>query len=355
MAGAASNGSSVVEKVLASKEKTELPEYVVYSSDELMELDVPPPSFFVPKLIPERGLIALSGPPASLKTMFGMHIARQLALGESIFPDFSLFTLDKPIGPVPTLFIEEENDVSLIKYRYQALGHRGALPLFWSVEQGIRIDEDRGFKFIKQFVEVKKIRFIVFDPFSSMHSEENENSATEMARLMNHLRQEFTKNGVTIMFIHHPSKGLNGGEGHALRGSGDILAKVDSHIVIRKKDGNLILTQPKLRSGAALENEIRLKFNVDGDSFKFECLGEFDSRAEKAKTVSETIHTVLAEASEPMNAEQVVVYAKKASPGISDGEVKRQLKVLSESLDIMRSKSGKTLMYQRMPETRGII
>lgn len=86
---------------------------------------------------------------------------------------------------------------------------------------------------------------VVFDPFVGIHGAE-ENSSGGMRDVMKGLR-DIANEGPAVIVVHHHTKSDRGTDSQKLRGSSDIKAAVDSHIVITKKGKFLNISQNKCR------------------------------------------------------------------------------------------------------------
>ena len=132
------------------------------------------------------------------------------------------------------------------------------------------------------------IKFLILDPFSAIHTKE-ENSAGEIQKVMEGL-EKFTKEGITVLFIHHhrkDSEGRSSKSAQNLRGSSVILSRVDSMSTINKKEETdsfirMICSQEKIRGGKKEKDfEIFLEDNENGIHLKM--LVELKSRKKSLK------------------------------------------------------------------------
>lgn len=206
------------------------------TDEELLLVDIPPTQWASHGLVPFPGLVALSGRPESYKTFFCLHVARQIALGKSTFEDVEAPVGKSDVGePAAVLFIEDENSLNLMKERMSLLRGSEAVPgLYYLIQEGFKATNEEDRTELVTFCQEKGIRVIFMDPFSSVAGLNDENNNAEVAKVMDILRLEFVAKGISVVFIHHPSKGDEGGAN--LRGAGDILGKVDVHVTLEREN-----------------------------------------------------------------------------------------------------------------------
>jgi uncharacterized protein YajQ (UPF0234 family) len=106
--------------------------------------------------------------------------------------------------------------------------------MFYMVDEGFKFTDEKWRTELLKVIDEKRIKLLIVDPFSSVMGLENENDNAEVSRVMDLVRKEFVKRDVTVILIHHPSKG--DGDGKNLRGAGDILGKCDVHLSLEVED-----------------------------------------------------------------------------------------------------------------------
>lgn len=235
------------------------------SLDELEALDIPGTQWVMAKLIPYPGLIAVSGRPGSFKTFFCLWLAVRIAQGLPLFDEKEAEDLAPLAGPVPVLFIEEENTVRLVRERVLGMRKGSVSNLYFYVDQGFKMRDPRWREKVLGFVAAKGIRVVFMDPFSSVMGLKDENDNSEVSEVMDIIRKEFLKNDVAVVFIHHPSKGDEGGK--TLRGAGDIIGKCDVHVTLENEQEDrktVRVSYEKMR--VADESLMRnFKMRIEGD------------------------------------------------------------------------------------------
>ena len=197
-------------------------------------IDMRPPSWLVPGLIPERGFAVLYGPPGSLKSFLALDLGLRLAHG--------LPWLGRPLSPCPVLFIAGEGAGSLGK-RLEA----------WRVANGVR-EVSPGFRLLPQAVNlmeaaevdrliatVRQASFrpalIVADTLSRCMVGADENSAQHMGIAIAAGARLQAELGCAFLPIHHTGKDAERG----MRGSNALLGATDTVLKAARTDERVSL------------------------------------------------------------------------------------------------------------------
>lgn len=237
--------------------------------------------WLVTGLIPAGGLTAFSGMPGDFKTWVELEIAIAVASGKLLFGQFETVQ-----GNV--LIIDEENNKNLLRSRLKALSANNELKIYIWVKEGVKADMPSHMVQIIKFVKANDIKLVCFDSLVRIHSKE-ENDAKQMAQLFAHFNP-LLKLGVTVLFTHHHRKNSVGQSkpgSQNMRGSSDILASVDCHLMIsRNKDEHkLRISQEKLRVAEELK-PFEVNIVSDGEYLSLEYgspVAEHETRQEEAR------------------------------------------------------------------------
>lgn len=255
--------------------------------EQLMSQHYPDQEYIVDRLIPASSITILSGQSRSFKTYTLLEIALAAAKGEPLFGQFST-------QKTGVLIIDEENGERLMQKRLKQLHAVENLPIYISSFGGFQLD-DSHIEQVLSFCSENNIGLVIIDALIRVHSAD-ENSARDMSKVFQKLRS-FTKQDVAILVTqHHRKMGtMSMGAGNEMRGSSDILAAVDSHVgVARKEKFYLTFTQEKQRYDVELD-PFQVKVNVDEDNFSFEYLGVFRRPPEKSAILLPAVIDLLAE------------------------------------------------------------
>ena len=251
------------------------------SVQELLDKPIPELLWVVERLIPLNGITILSSPPGFYKTWVLLEIVLKVILKSKVFGEFNTIQEDAGI-----LVVNEENWEGMIQMRLKSmlsdedtdkLKNLKANLLFYN-EAGIQLNLKTVNKLIA-LCKNKNIKLIVFDSLSSVNNFD-ENSSTEIKKLFDQLKL-FKRDGISVLMTHHHRKEsifrpTNPSEN--MRGSTNILAQLDSHLILAKKriesEDFIIFYQGKAR----LQKETE-PFKVDiineDDSMKFIHAGNF--------------------------------------------------------------------------------
>ena len=255
--------------------------------DELMGQYYPEQEYIVDRLIPDASITILSGTSRSFKTYTLLEIALSVAKGEPLFGQFE--TLHGGV-----LVIDEENGERLLQKRLYQLGATADLPIYFTALQGFRL-EDRHIDEALMACAERGIKLVIIDALIRIH-DADENSAREMSKVFRKLRR-FTESDIAVLVTQHNRKQgtVHGGSGNEMRGSSDILAAIDSHIgVIRKDKWYLYFDQTKQRYDVELD-PFEVKVSVDDMSFRFEYLGAVRSSIDKSEILRTAVVQLLNE------------------------------------------------------------
>jgi KaiC/GvpD/RAD55 family RecA-like ATPase len=316
------------------------PKIKIISLKELMAKTDIEERYLVNDLILEGSINVISGHPGVGKTWVMLEMARSVASGNKFLDQF-----DTLQGAV--LIIDAESGESKIKKRMTLMKVNDELPIFLASLQGIKVDDQNTSNFILGEAKRLGIKFLIFDPFSAIHSK-NENSSDEMQKVMEAL-QEFTLNGITVLFLHHHRKESSqypNSNAQGLRGSSLILSRVDSMSIITSKDeGQSIrikFSQEKMRSKRKLKPfDIFLDENEFGVDMKY--AGEVGTDMGKFDLALELIPEILL-VEGGKTTKEILELAKEAEE-IGDKTMLMAIKKLVDVKTILKTKQGKENFY----------
>jgi hypothetical protein len=220
------------------EEKERALEEAIWSDAKLLESDLPPVEWLIPRMMPSPSIMAISGVPSSYKTWFAMWMGRRLAAGRKLFDECDMEpffeNVDQP--PVRVLFVEEEMNKRQVKGRASVMASFDRESFYWLIGSGFKVTDPAKMEMLATYMKKMKIKVLFLDPFSSVFGMKDENNNAEAAEVMDAIRRTFVDSevGATVVFIHHPSKGDDSKK--ALRGAGDILGKCDMHLCLERKD-----------------------------------------------------------------------------------------------------------------------
>lgn len=265
--------------------------------EDLMRKQFGETKWLVDKLIPLDSLVALSGAPASFKTFLILELALKISSGEDVFDVF-------PVKRTKVLIVDEETGSRWLQARLAKLTVDVCDICFLS-KTGFKLTPSTTEDLIS-YCKINGIGFVVFDSLVRIHTAKDENSATEMAKVFS-LMQEIVSAGITVLFVHHSRKQSSFRSADAsqdMRGSSDILAAVDCHLLTERKKDHILVTQSKLRQYKEL-TPFKLGVITDDTSFQFEYLGEKDAFKSVKESMAEAIQKLLTERNEPISRTEI--------------------------------------------------
>jgi hypothetical protein len=173
----------------------------------------------------------LGGAPKTGKSFFALELAVAVASATPAAGRFAVVT------PGPVLLCAAEDPPAVVVQRLAALAAARALalaavPIDVIIEPGVRLPD--GLDRLAATVAHRAPRLLILDPLIRLHRAD-ENSAAEMAVILDGLRGLARATACAILLVHHTRKAPAGGiAGHALRGSSDLHAFGDTNLYLRR-------------------------------------------------------------------------------------------------------------------------
>jgi hypothetical protein len=205
-------------------------------------------SWAVEGMIPAGSVVLWAGESGSYKTWLSLWLAKALQEGR----DF----LGRKTVRRPVLYLDRENPQALIQERCSQLGIQSSENLKiwggWQSDPPPMIGDRR-------LLEIARTMrpLIVFDSFIRFHTAD-ENSATEMGRVMGEVRA-LASVGAVVVLQHHKPKA----EGTQYRGSSDIKAGVDVAFAVTYEKDEKTLTIQCFKNRFGEELTITVKPQLD--------------------------------------------------------------------------------------------
>lgn len=202
----------------------------------------------------------LGGAPKTGKSFFALELAVAVA---SATPAAGRFAVPAP-GPV--LLCAAEDPPAVVVQRLAALAAAreqalATLPVEVIVEPGVRLPD--GLDRLAATVARVEPRLLVLDPLIRLHRAD-ENSAAEMAVVLDGLRTLARATACAVLLVHHTRKAPAGGvAGHGLRGSSDLHAFGDTNLYLRRLGPEAALELRIEHRAAPCPPPLRLRLRVD--------------------------------------------------------------------------------------------
>ena len=188
----------------------------------------------------EQAVGFIGGPPKSAKTWLALELAVAVASGRPCLGRYPV----RARGPV--LLYAAEDSAAAIKHRVSALAQvRGIddlerLAVGLITEHDLRLDDVEHQQRLAVTLEKIQPRLLILDPLVRLHRSD-ENSAGDVALLLDYLRQLQRRFALAVILVHHVRKSPADQPGQTLRGSGDLHAWSDSSLYLLRRKGRIEL------------------------------------------------------------------------------------------------------------------
>jgi hypothetical protein len=205
----------------------------------------------------------LGGAPKTGKSFFALELAVAVASATAAAGRFAV------AAPGPVLLCAAEDPPAVVVQRLAALAAArdqalAALPVEVIVEPGVRLPD--GLDRLAATVAHLAPRLLILDPLIRLHRAD-ENSAAEMAVVLDGLRMLARATACAILLVHHTRKAPAGGiAGHGLRGSSDLHAFGDTNLYLRRLGPDATLELRIEHRAAPCPPPLRLHLRVDNAS-----------------------------------------------------------------------------------------
>ena len=198
----------------------------------------------------------IGGSPKCCKSWLGLDIALSVASGTPCLDTFEV----QDQGPA--LIYLAEDTLPAVRARVQSLcDHRhlaiAKIPLHVITRPCLRLDLPQDQTALKRTLETLRPRLLLLDPLVRMH-QLDENSASEISRLLSFIRECQRLFDCSIILVHHASKKIRAQPGQSLRGSSDLHAFGDSNAYMARRRDRLTLTLEHRAAKAPDPLELRL-------------------------------------------------------------------------------------------------
>lgn len=208
--------------------------WLVRGSDLLAEPDPGPTPWLVENLIVSRALVAMVGRWKTTKSYAALELLVSIATGTPAFGSLVIPT------PGPVIYVCEESGRAALWRRLDALCRGRAIDrdaldgLFLAANQRVKLD-DAGWQaeLVAQGRELQP-RLFLFDPLARMKAAaREENAQTDMAPLIEYLRELREETSAGVAFVHH-----TGHSGDHMRGSSDLESAWETRLQWERAGGS---------------------------------------------------------------------------------------------------------------------
>jgi len=212
-----------------------------------------PPAVYLVREIRLPGVYLLYGPPEQYKTWAALDLAVSVATGQA-------WMNTRRVIQGPVLILDEENGEGRLTDRLKALlaardaGPETAAPVHYLCSAGVNLLDAGDFASLSRILSETGAKLLTIDALIDVAGGADENSAPEMAALMQRLRQLSEQHQCTAIALHHTrkSQGFQSETRDLARGSSAIVAAVDGalHITADVNTARVTFRWGKSRDGA---------------------------------------------------------------------------------------------------------
>jgi hypothetical protein len=216
---------------------------------DVMAMSVAPTEWVVDQIIPRESITLIAGEPGSYKSWLALALIRGALAGGEF--------LGRRCAAMNVLYLDRENPLTVVRERLAMLGVEslGDSKIWggWVPDSPPAIGDPRLLEIARKWRPL-----IIFDSLIRFHKAD-ENSATEMAEIMQHLRA-LANAGATVVVLHHKPKS----EGSHYRGSSDIAGGVDTAFSVSRDRQAGVLKLECFKSRFIEEFSITLRPDLAG-------------------------------------------------------------------------------------------
>jgi archaellum biogenesis ATPase FlaH len=302
----------------------------VITLSEFLNKEYPKANWIVDDLIPQNGITCISGAPKVGKSILTLYIALRISRGNELFDTYP--TLKSKI-----LYISKDEPEFLTNSRLKSfVGDNQVLDenFYFSSFNDIYFDNRKFSEGILSYALQKGIKVIIIDSFRRIFKGD-ENSSQIINEVQQNLKL-LTNAGLTVIFIHHHGKegffSKKGGD--KLRGSSDILAMVDSLLMLEKvADKRIKIDQAAIRQKEPIRPFVIEITNDPCLDIKY--LGEVDEETTKKEDTKEYILSLLADDTPRIQKE--ILEILKTQYAVGETTIKMSIKELFETKLILKN------------------
>jgi hypothetical protein len=203
----------------------------------------------------------------------------------------------------PVVLLCAEDPTPVLASRLEALARSrsrelGGLPIDVIVEPSVRLPGD--LERLSATLARSRPGLLLLDPLIRLHRAD-ENSASEMAVILDGLRNLARTHQAAILVVHHARKAASGvSPGTGLRGSSDLAAFGDSNLFLRRlaDDGDLELRIEHRAAASPEPLHLRLLVEAAGSVARFQA---WRPATDKADPIAARVLDVLAASDQPLS------------------------------------------------------
>lgn len=242
-----------------------LSSWVAHNIPFVSSISSKPIQWVIDRILPEGGLLLLSGKFGAHKSILALLMALGINLGTSVF--------GRAVPrKIPVLYIDRENPEQTIGERRLKFGVPDDVVRYWGdwlKDETPSLDD----KNLEEFC-IREKGVIIFDSLQDWLEGANENDPSQMTEVMRKFRR-LARLGSGVIVLHHADKYRSG-----YRGTTAIPASTDMAVRVAKtEDGIVQLREERFRMCSTWE--LDLKFHFSDDQFTYEVVNDQNPERQK--------------------------------------------------------------------------
>lgn len=312
------------------------------SANDLLAMKFPDDEWVIQGLVPMEGITILSAPPANFKTWVMLQMGISIAKGENFLGEI-------PVSQGGVLLIDEENHLRLLQKRVRLLGITKEVPLHFMSQKNFSVSDIEWRKKVLDYCRENNIKTILIDSLVRIHKLD-ENSATDVSQVFQDIKA-FNLNKLTVLLTHHERKegSKKSSAGNRMRGSSDILAAIDSLLVIRKesKESNILVEHAKSRLDEQRDSfEIEVESSENAVVLKYLGIVQTENKELRAR---KTLIEILKNSTEKVSKSDLISQAQKQG-GVGEKGLKKILQDMTSKGEVLLEQGPKNTKWCVLPK-----
>jgi hypothetical protein len=205
----------------------------VWTHDDLLRADLPAPSWLVPEVLPDEGLVALAGKKKLGKSWLGLQLTQAAASGGRAF--------DRQAKQGSVLYFALEDGERRVRDRLIKQRASEGLPITYRFAL-TPLDSPGGLRELERLIREIRPRLVVIDTLAAALTRKlDQNKAGDMAEIYNGLRNLAHRNKCCVLIVAHHGKSTRNDPGDDIRGSSAQGGGVDLSLGLYKESATSIL------------------------------------------------------------------------------------------------------------------
>jgi len=208
-----------------SSDSSNSPRKLTFSTGTLLTENAKSPNFLINNILETDSHGILAGKSGAYKSFMALAIAQSICCGADFF-GHRTFESHK------VMYICGEGQQALGR-RVRAINmvHGGLNDNFIALNEKIRIDNEDDIKSVNVYIQMIRPALVIFDTFSSMNSQTNENDNSDVSKALGMIHRNISNGFTSTMIVHHFGKD----EEKGIRGASAFTANSD-YVMLMDRD-----------------------------------------------------------------------------------------------------------------------